>query len=319
MAVKTIRKHLLGFLPSGCRALLRDLYYDEAARCKVRRVASSIFPWYFRKECPFCHSRFHRFEDGGISEPILTKTHCIGGGYRHNVTCPRCSSTDRERLLYLFLKSSTPLFSQRLKVLHVAPEPRLQRILSAQSFLEYITADLSAALVMIRVDLVKAGLRSNLFDVIICNHVLEHISDDGKAMKELLRILKPDGWAILQVPLSLSLTDTLEDPNVTDPQERRRRYGQEDHVRIYAAHDYRLRLEKAGFRLYTWSALRERGESFLDRYGLIREESLYVCGKPISHEAEASKASSFAVLAREGRYATIGQSRIGSRRKVLHE
>ena len=308
MAVKTIRKHLLGFLPSGCRALLRDLYYDEAARCKVRRVASSIFPWDFRKECPFCHSRFHRFEDGGISEPILTETHCIGGGYRHNVTCPRCNSTDRERLLYLFLRTSTPMFSQRLKVLHVAPEPRLQRILSAQSSLEYITADLFSALVMIRVDLVKTGIRSNVFDVIICNHVLEHISDDGKAMGELLRILKPDGWAILQVPLSLSLPDTLEDPTVTDPKERRRRYGQEDHVRIYAAHDYRLRLERSGFLVCTWSALREHGASFLHRYGLIRDENLYVCGKPLSQEAEACKTSSFSILAREGRYESLGKA-----------
>ena len=278
------------FAIGRCRSVVRNLYHGAALRSRGRRVMSYCAPWYFHKECPFCGMRLHQFEDGGIRAPVLSDTNCIGGGYRSNVTCPGCCSTDRERLIYLYLQLCSPLFSQGLTVLHVAPEPRLERRLSTQRKLKYLTADLSAPHVMIWIDLVETGLRSNMFDVIICNHVLEHICDDRKAMCELLRLLKPGGWAILQVPLSQSLTNTLEDPRVTDPKERLRRYGQEDHVRIYAASDYWARLEKAGFAVSMWSAVREFGEAFIRRYGLIRNEDLYVCYKP-SGEAEMSATS----------------------------
>lgn len=280
MLLSTTFRHIFTLLRARSQQRLRELYHDEGTRYKVRRVMSRCLPLYFRKECPLCGLKFHQFEDGGIAEPILDEIHCVGGGFRSNIACPVCHSTDRERLVYLYLTTKTSIFSQPLRVLHIAPEPQLQRILQARSSLEYLSADLCSPLAMVKIDLTQTTLKSNFFDVIICNHVLEHIPEDGKAMSELFRMLKPGGWAILQVPFSLSLPATIEDPTVTDPKERRRRYGQEDHVRIYAAHDYRSRLIRAGFNVRTWSAVEEHGDTFVRRYSLIREEKLYVCSKP---------------------------------------
>jgi SAM-dependent methyltransferase len=199
------------------------------------------------------------------------------------MVCPRCSSIDRERLVYLYLKTKTPVFSEPTKILHVAPEAQLQRVFRECSTINYLSADLNSPLAMERMDITRIEHDSNSFDGIICNHVLEHIPDDGKAMSELRRVLKPDGWAILQVPLSLSLRETVEDPTVTNPKERLRLFGQEDHVRIYAAGDYKRRLERAGFRVNLWSAAGEYGDAWVQRYSLIKEEGLYVCSKPHGH------------------------------------
>ncbi len=285
MTIKKSVKQVLAILPKEYRERLFDLYYDdEERRWALHQIVSSCFPWYFERKCPFCGFRFRRFLDSGIPAPVLVETNCIGAGYRPNKCCPRCYSTDRERLVYHYLKTKTSIFSQPLKVLHVAPEAQLQRVFREHPNIDYLSADINSTLAMVRMDLTQTDLGSDSFDVIICNHVLEHIPEDWKAMSELFRVLKPGGWAILQVPLSPSLKETLEDPALQDPEERLRRFGQDDHVRIYAASDYRRRLERAGFTISLWSAASAYGDSFVRRYSLIREEDLYVCSKPNRHD-----------------------------------
>jgi len=211
--------------------------------------------------------------------PIPKEKKVVGGGYRLNTTCPRCQSYDRERLEYLFLKKRTDLFARKIKLLHFAPEENLQKVLSTQPNIDYLTADLMAPDVMVKVDVTAISYPDDTFDAVICNHVLEHVPDDRRAMAELYRVLKPGGWAYLQVPMSLSLAETYEDPSITTPQGRQQAFGQADHVRIYAR-DYKDRLEGAGFLVTVHSFARELRESSVRRYALLKDEDVYLCTKP---------------------------------------
>ena len=133
---------------------------------------------------------------------------------------------------------------------------------------------------MVKMDITEIDYPDKSFNVIICNHVLEHIIDDKKAMNELYRVLKPGGWGILQVPMSLSLTTTYEDFSITDPTQREQVFGQSDHVRIYAI-DYLDRLKESGFQVdpFEWWTDDEFSDSN-NRYGLLQDESIFVVSKP---------------------------------------
>ncbi|MBE0446813.1 MAG: methyltransferase domain-containing protein [Actinobacteria bacterium] len=230
-------------------------------------------------ECPLCGSSFRKFLPNGLDLPVLKEKDIVGAGYRLNTLCPRCHSSERERLIYLYLRDNTNLFHENLKLLHIAPEKSLSRVLTTYRNIDYLSADLNSPRAMIKMDITDIKHADNLFDVIICNHVLEHIPNDRKAMSELYRVLKPGGWAILQVPISLSLNKTYEDPAITSPEEREKMFGQSDHVRIYAK-DYKDRLEKAGFSIKTYSFTKEFDDSTTQKYGLLKEEDLYICSKP---------------------------------------
>jgi SAM-dependent methyltransferase len=164
------------------------------------------------------------------------------------------------------------------RVLHVAPERNLQKVFKCCPNLDYQTADLDSPLAAIKLDVMNIQYPDEEFDVIICNHVLEHVPDDATAMSELFRVLKPGGFAILQVPIALSEETTDEDPRVLDPVEREARFGQYDHVRLYGR-DYPRRLERAGFRVELFKAENEFGQTLARKYGLQAEETLYVCSK----------------------------------------
>ena len=142
-----------------------------------------------RCHCPFCGGRFREFLARGVDFSILQEKKVIGDGYRLNATCPCCRSYDRERLTYLFLKQKTDLFARKIKLLHFA-----------QKNIDYVTADLMAPDVMVKADVTAIPYSDVTFDAVICNHVLEHIADDRKAMAELYRVFKPGGRAYLQVP-----------------------------------------------------------------------------------------------------------------------
>jgi len=230
-------------------------------------------------ECPFCGGHFRKFLPWGLDLPVLKEKKIVGGGYRVNAICCRCQSSDRERLIYLYLKNKTELFYKNLKVLHVAPERNLQRVLMTCPNIDYLSIDLKSPLAMVKMDTAEIKYEDNSFDVIICNHVLEHIPDDRKAKSELYRVLKPAGWAILQVPISLLLNETYEDPTVTTPEEREKVFGQSDHVRIYGR-DYKDRLEKVGFSVEVYNFTKEFGESTTHKYGLLKDEDIYICSKP---------------------------------------
>jgi len=142
--------------------------------------------------------------------------------------------------------------------------------------LAYQSADLRSPLADLRFDIAEIPLPDASYDLIVCNHVLEHIPNDLKAMTELRRILHPSGVAILQCPIDSSLAQTQEDLTITDPDERRRRYGDADHVRQYGR-DYGDRLGAAGFHVERNTLARELSVLEATRYGLMQDEEIYVC------------------------------------------
>ncbi len=148
--------------------------------------------------------------------------------------------------MWLYLQNETDFFIKNYKVLHIAPEQEFLRKFKRMSNLNYISADLYSPIVDVKADILDLPFEDESFDIIFCNHVLEHIEDDAKAMSELYRVMKPGGWGILQVPMKNSLEKTYEDFSIKDPKERQKHFGQYDHVRWYGM-DYFDRLEKAGF------------------------------------------------------------------------
>lgn len=170
------------------------------------------------------------------------------GHQRENVLAPGTLSLERHRLLWLFLKEKTNFFSAPLKVLHFAPEQAFYRRFRELDNLDYTTTDLHSPLADVKADICDLPFEDNSFDVILCNHVLEHIPDDQKAMQELYRILKPGGWGVLQIPQDLNREHTFEDDSITDPAERARIFGQYDHVRIYGR-DFFDKLRSVGFKV----------------------------------------------------------------------
>lgn len=214
----------------------------------------------------------------GYDLPVIVERQIVGSGLR-NVMCPVCGSSDRVRLLYLFLKSKTSLFTKPLKLLHLAPEKPLMDILVKQKNIDYLTADLNPEQVMVKMDITDIPFPDNTFDAMLCNHVLEHIPDDRKAMRELHRVLKPGGWAILQVPVSKVLEHTYEDFTITSPLEREKHFGQKDHVRIYGK-DFSQRLKEAGFTVEPYQWTMDSGfRNKLNRFCLNRDESVFYCTK----------------------------------------
>jgi len=165
---------------------------------------------------------------------------------RENVLSPSTLSLERHRLLWLYLKNETDFFTAPLKVLHFAPEQAFYKRFRKLKNLEYTTTDLNSPLADVKADICNLPFDDQSFDVIFCNHVLEHIPNDTKAMQELYRILKPGGWGIFQIPQDLKRETTFEDDSITDKKERAKIFGQYDHVRIYGR-DYFDKLRSIGF------------------------------------------------------------------------
>jgi len=159
-------------------------------------------------------------------------------------------------------------------MLHIAPESSLKKLFAGKENIKYITADLNDSAVDVKLDITQIPYDDNTFDVIICNHVLEHILDDRQAMRELLRVLKPNGWASLQVPIASDLEKTFEDATITSPEDRLRNFGQEDHVRWYGR-DYPDRLTEVGFSITTENIAESLSSEKIEQYGLRSEENLY--------------------------------------------
>lgn len=218
--------------------------------------------------CPCCDGSFRQFLPFGVK--VL----------RQNALCPYCGSLERHRLMWLYLRDRTNLLSDKLRVLHFAPEDFIQKKLISFPNLEYTSADLNSRIAMVKMNITDIPYEENTIDVILCLHVLEHIPDDRKAMSEIYRILKPGGWAILQVPLDIRRSKTFEDPNVIDPKDRLRLFNQADHVRIYGR-DYKDRLESVGFTVYQEPYARTLNSSIIERYGLLIDEDIFYCTKPL--------------------------------------
>lgn len=194
-----------------------------------------VMPFYYGKnhQCPICNSHFRKFLP-------------YGNKGSDNRLCPSCLSLERHRFLWLWLHQRTDFFTAPLRVLHVAPEQSFINRFRKMTNLNYITADLVSPLADVRMDIQDIPYDEGSFDVVICNHVLEHVDDDIVAMREIFRVLKPGGWAILQVPVDWNRDYTYEDASIVTPKEREKHFGQYDHVRFHGT-DYPNRLRSAGF------------------------------------------------------------------------
>lgn len=253
---------------------------------KIRKMASflkgrlnTVYHLGNKFNCPLCGYSSRDLAQLGIDLPVLRERKVSGAGKRLG-RCYNCGASDREKHIYLFLKERLNIFDHqnKLKILHIAPEKKLTIKILQHGGNEYICGDLFAEGYTYpkhvrHIDVLQIPFPENSFDLIICNHVLEHIPTDLAAMRELCRVLKKDGKAILMVPLSQNSSATVEDASINDPHERERLFGQCDHVRIYGQ-DYFQRLEQSGFSVERLSLANEFSSA-----GLNREEEIILCQK----------------------------------------
>ena len=196
---------------------------------------------------------------------------------RQNVLSPSTLSLERHRLLWLYLTNETDFFTSKKKVLHMAPEQCfLARFRKLNH--DYKTADLDSPIADVKADIINLPFNDNSFDVIFCNHVLEHVQDDTKAMKELFRVMKKGGMGIFQVPQDLNRDITFEDNSITDPKERAKIFGQYDHVRVYGR-DYFDKLRSIGFKVEEVNYTQKISSELSSRYRLMEGELLPVVFK----------------------------------------
>jgi SAM-dependent methyltransferase len=213
-------------------------------------------------ECPVCKATFRKFLPYGYEQ------------VRDNALCPKCLSLERHRLVWIYLHECTSFFESPLKVLHIAPEQCFEERFKNLGNLEYITADLESPLADYKCDVQNLPFGKNEFDIVICNHVLEHVDDDKRAMSEILRVMKPGARAILLVPMDFNRKDTYENPSVQSAKERKLHFGQYDHQRLYGL-DFPERLKNIGFKIPEKNYLDEIPDEKKIRFGLPKVELMY--------------------------------------------
>ncbi|MGL1888017.1 MAG: methyltransferase domain-containing protein [Reichenbachiella sp.] len=217
-------------------------------------------------ECPVCDHQFSKFVP-------------YGRVARENALCPNCLALERHRLMWLYLKEKTNFFTKGIEVLHIAPELCFIKQFEELHGDQYITADIESPLAKVKMDIHDMPFEDDRFDVAFCNHVMEHVRDDIHSMKQIYRVLKPGGWAIIQIPLFHPLPDvTQEDASVTDPKDRDRLYGQDDHVRLYGK-DYADRLRSAGFDVVEDEFAHTLSPELQQKYALPMDEPIFFCRK----------------------------------------
>jgi SAM-dependent methyltransferase len=247
----------------------------------IKRLLKKIYYYGHNYYCPNCNSSLRDFVFCGTESRVAGEVQIIGAG-RRKKQCPICQSAERDRLVYLYVRDYLHLFENKdeISILHIAPEnclyPEFRRRIKSRNYIcgDKFEEGYSYDKHVQYTDLTNIDWENNSFDLIICNHVLEHIHDDRKAMRELFRVLKPGGKAILQVPISMTLNETFEDFSITDPAERIRIFGQRDHCRIYGQ-DYGTRLESAGFSFRQVKIL----SPMYDKYGMDAREDVLVAEK----------------------------------------
>lgn len=255
---------------------LIKLILNLIPRPVLQRVAGWIVPvvglLYLGKgkQCPLCGCQRRKFLPYGY----VTS--------RENALCPNCLSLERHRLLWLWLVRESDIGRGAMalpKMLHIAPEVALMRKFKkmyASTPDRYVTADLESPLADMHFDVQQIPLEAESFDAIICNHIMEHVEDDGKALRELYRIMRRGGWGVILSPVELEREKTFEDDTITDPAERTRIFGQYDHRRIYGR-DYAARLREAGFEVYDIDYKNELSKAEQELYALPTDHLYIVC------------------------------------------
>lgn len=201
------------------------------------------------------------------------------GEQRNNVLSPSTLSLERHRLLWLYLKEETDFFSASKSVLHFAPEQCFLNRFRALKNLDYTTTDLESPIADVKADICNLPFKDNNYDIILCNHVLEHIPDDTKAIQELYRVMKPGGYGVFQIPQDLGLATTFEDDTITDKAERAKIFGQYDHVRIYGR-DFFDKLRSFGFTVEEVDFTSSLTDAEITKYCLAKGEVIPVVYKP---------------------------------------
>lgn len=255
---------------------LIKLILNLIPRPVLQRVAGWIVPvvglLYLGKgkQCPLCGCQRRKFLPYGY----VTS--------RENALCPNCLSLERHRLLWLWLVRESDIGRGAMalpKMLHIAPEVALMRKFKkmyASTPDRYVTADLESPLADMHFDVQQIPLAKESFDAVICNHIMEHVEDDHKALRELYRILRRGGWGVILSPVELEREKTFEDDTITDPAERTRIFGQYDHRRIYGR-DYAARLREAGFEVYDIDYKNELSKAEQELYALPADHLYIVC------------------------------------------
>ena len=246
------------------RSLMYHLFYVESL---MENISEVNVPKEMKCKCPICNKIFPAYLPFG---EILRK----------NAMCPNCKSLERHRALWLLMQQMN-WHKKGMSILHFAPEGIFYNLFASFKDTDYWPVDLEPdrykGMVKKAVDITKIPFEDNNFDLIMCNHVLEHIPDDRKAMRELYRVLKPKtGIAFLNVPI-FNISETLEKPEYNTPELRFKYYGQHDHVRAYGL-DYPQRLREIGFsvQLFTMDDIDEKA---IRKYGLMKDEKVFLCRK----------------------------------------
>jgi SAM-dependent methyltransferase len=242
----------------GMRSLAEPCYSPT-----IRRIARHVLPLAYMGRsvgCPCCGRTFRKFVSRFGSDEL----------------CPACLSLSRHRLFWLFLEPRLDQHDQELAVLHFAPEEGIARRLAERPRIRYVTADLNpASTAMLSFDIMAIPFDDRSFDVVICNHVLEHVDDDRRAMREIFRVLRPGGFLYSMHPVEMDLAQTVEAPEAT-PTERLELFGQRDHVRRYGR-DFLERLHQAGLEVAVERWGEELREESRDYYRVSAREEIFVC------------------------------------------
>jgi SAM-dependent methyltransferase len=225
---------------------------------RLRRARRQLIWWGRARRCPICRASLRRLLPEGHDHAALRELDVVGGECWDGRSCPVCFANTRTRLLWHWLDHESGLLSEHLQILHVAPEFGIYWRLSALPNLDYRAVDLDPqryayAGPVERADLTDLELPDGSVDLVLANHVLEHVVDDARALSEIRRVLRPGGVALLQVPISHKLERTLHDPEAASAEARERVYGQRDHLRLYAR-DYYALLERSGFQVDLYAA-----------------------------------------------------------------
>jgi SAM-dependent methyltransferase len=254
---------------SKLKDLLKQII-PEKQRLALRYASFKVRGLFYRGtavHCPCCGGNYTKFLAYGS-----------GPDYRPDALCPSCHTLERHRLLWLYLRDETPILTKKLKVLHFAPEPGLEKRLKDLPNISYISADLYSPLAMQQVDIMDMPYADNSFDVILCSHVLAHVPDDIKAKAEMHRVLKPGGFMLLQSKIHLDQNTTLEAPAGASENERQNLLGQADRFRNYGL-DYAERVRLAGFCVDVIDYGLVLGSEKSHKFGLGHGELIFYCIK----------------------------------------
>ena len=220
--------------------------------------------------CACCRSTFKEFAP-------------FGNDRRQNAWCPKCESLERHRLLWMYFEKKTNIYTADLKLLHIAPETVFFHKFKKQKNIDYYPVDIFPHLYpkgTTYLDILDHEIPDNSFDVIICNHVFQYIEDDKTAMANILKLMKPGGWGIMQVPINTKATETFEDSSITDPLERERVFGLKEHVRYYS-YDYADKLRSIGFDVTVDDFTASFTDEEIFKYGFFKGDAVYFVRKPV--------------------------------------